>query len=199
MESNSNQSQSESRKRRTSRFFKLGAFLLVLAIVIFVLILILKGKETTTGEFPNVVKNEALTCKKANTTYSKINALSSSSQEIAVTMIFIETTSLNRISLDYTLYYDSFEASKRAEASAHAQFSAHLAEDHFSFTEFTNKFAPMKDRLKVSVYGGPEDLTSNTRASYFMLDAEKSTLETLEDFREAYETEGFKCTSTADE
>lgn len=199
MESDSSQSRSKSKRCHSDLSIRLGIFLIILAVVAVALILLLRGRETITGEFPSIVVNEALTCKKANTAYAKIGALSSKSQEIIVTMIFNETTSLNKISLDYALGYDSSQAVTRADASARAQFNERLGADKFSSTEFDNKFSMLKDKLLVSIYGDSSDLESSTRASYFMLDARKGTPETLEDFRKAYEKQGFKCASTTDE
>ncbi len=199
MEANYHQSKSKSRSHRhSSSLVQLGIFLLILAIIIIALVFLLRGKETTTGDFPSPITNEALTCEKSSTAYAKISALNSKSQNITVTMIFNGTTSLNKISLSYTLKFDSDEAAKQAEASAHAQFSEHLSIDKFSFTEFNNKFSPLNNKLSVSIYGDSTDLESSARASYFMLDTKKSTPVTLEDFRNAYKKQGFKCTSTTD-
>ncbi len=185
------------RRKRNNTLLLFGVLLLIFAIVLAITSL-LKGKETTTGAFPSPVKNEALTCNKSNIAYSKISALGSSSQDISVTMIFNETDSLNTISLDYTLKFESSEAAEKALASAQAKFTEFLSADKFSFSEFNNKFTHYKDKLIASIYGGHEDIASNTRASYFMLDAKNNTPKTLEDFRKAYEKQNFKCTSTTD-
>lgn len=199
MESSLTQPKSKSKKHRSNLPVQFGVFLIVLAVIIVVLVFLLRGRETTTGEFPNPVTNEALTCKKNSVAYTKISTLGSKSQEIAVTMIFNGTTSLNKISLDYTLKFDSAAAATDSiKATAQEQFTNYLSIDKFSFTEFNNKFSLIKDKLLVSLYGDSTDLESSARASYFMLDTKKSTPKTLEDFRKAYEKQSFKCTSTTD-
>ncbi|MBR3131716.1 hypothetical protein IKG31_04070 [Candidatus Saccharibacteria bacterium] len=196
MESSSNKS--KTKRHRSSLSVQFGVFLIVIAVIIVILVFLLRGRETVSGEFPNPVTNEALTCKKNNAAYTKISTLSSKSQEIAITMIFNGTTSLNKISLDYTLKFDTATVSDSIKASAQEQFSNYLSIDKFSFTEFNNKFSLIKDKLLVSVYGDAADLESSARASYFMLDTKKSVPKTLEDFRKAYEKQSFECTSTTD-
>ena len=197
MEHSSSKSSKKSRRGKIMAYF--ATILLVFSCLVILVLLLVNGKETTTGAYPNPTETHSLTCVRKNIKYPKITSVDSNDKTISVTAIFNSTTSLRKITLDYSMRFKQESDVEYANAVAHASFSEELAKDKFSFTEFDNKFSSYKDTLTISVFGNTDDISSKARASYFMIDAEnRDAPKTLDDYRELYEGQRFECTSTTD-
>ena len=187
------------RRINKPKLLQLTGFLLFIGGIIALVLIGTKGQTVVSGDYPGPIETQSLSCSLANYKYPKVPKTDSVSQRLEATMIFNGVSSLRKISFEYNLNYGSQEEVKRAEATAHAEFSKALSEDHLSFTEFNNKFSPFDDRLIIAVYGDESDVASAARASYFMIDIKKHGIpKSLSDFKKVYEAQGFKCTSTVD-
>lgn len=188
--------QKKSKEKKNHKILKLGGFLLILAIAIIVIIWLLHGKTTTSGQYPENVKNEALTCESSTVAYPKITKANSDSKKLKINLIFNNDAKLKNTSLVYTIYYDDEEEVKKAEAFAHAEFNLGLNANGYSSTKFNNKFARYNNSLIISLFANASEIDEYT-APYFMIERDDYKFpETIVEYEEMYEAQGFSCNST---
>ena len=183
------------------RLRNLALFISILIIASGAVIWLFRGKTTTSGEYPSPVITQSLLCRKANAQYPKITGADSENKKIEITMIFNGTTSLRKISLDYTLFYNTAAEIKKANITARNRFGVDLGNTNFPVTVFDNKFSSYEDRLVISMYGTENDISDELRASYFMVNLKEqaSIPKSLNDYKEVYESQGFNCTTDIDD
>ena len=187
-------------EKKDHRVLKLLGFLLFLLIIILIIIWLLRGKTVISGNYPENVRNESLTCTATALTPPKIDSIDSTSKELKINAIFKETSELKSISFVYTLQYSSDDEAYKAEAKSHAFFNKALAASGYSVSKFNNKFARYDDRLIISLYA-EKNTIDPISAPYFMIalnDDGEVGLESIEDFRKNYEAQGFICASTTE-
>lgn len=186
------------KKKKDHKILKLFFFLLFLLVIILIIIWLLKGTKTISGQYPENIKNEALNCESESLEYPKITSVTSDKKKLQINLIFKGENKLSSIALIYTLYLDSEDAVKRAEAFAHAEFNLGLNAVGYNTSSFDNKFARYSDRLIISVFGNSSEINEKS-ASYFMLRDVKSSNEipqTIDEFVENYQNQGFTCNSS---
>ena len=184
--------------KKNHKSLKLVIVLLVLAIIVAVIIWLLHGKTTTTGQYPANVKNKAVNCESGTLTYPKITSVTSDKRNIKINLIFNEKDELKSISLTYALFYDSEEAVKRAEAFSHAEFNLGLNEQGYNASAFENKFARLSDQLIISLFGDASTV-NEYNASYFMISDTESTSslpKTIKEYTDRYQKQGFTCNTS---
>lgn len=174
--------------------------ILVLALIVLIIIWLLRGKTTTSGRFPENVKNESLECNIANKIYDKTNNVSPANTETRVTMIFYGESEFSSINFRYTMHLASVKEAGEAEAITHVQFAENLGYSGLTYEEFNNKFTRIDNDLILSLYSS-EKFKKDTAYEYFLINKDASTgayPESLEDFRKNYESQGFTCKSSLD-
>lgn len=189
----------EPKVKKNHKVLKLISILLFLLIVVVIIIWLLRGKTTTTGQYPANVRNEALNCESDTLTYSKITSAISDKRNLKINLIFDGKEKLKSIALVYTLFYNNEEEVKRAEAFSHAEFNLGLNEQGYNADMFKNKFARLSDRLIISLFGDLSTVDEYS-AAYFMVNGVKSADDlphTIEEFAKNYQTQGFACNGSA--
>ncbi len=188
----------KSENKKKHKALKLVIILLVLAIIVAVIIWFLRGKTTTTGRFPENIKNESLECNIANLTYEKTNRISPAESDTKVTMIFYGLDQLSSINFRYTMHLASNKEAGEAEAITHVQLAENFADSGLSYEEFDNKFTRVDSDLTLSLYSS-EELKKDTMYGYFLINKLQDTNQypsTLKEYRKNYEAQGFTCKSS---
>ena len=177
---------------------KLVIFLLFLIIIILIILWLLRGRTTISGQYPENVKNESLVCSSNSLIPPKMTYLDSSEKEVKISAIFRGGTELKSLFLVYSLAFESGDAAYAAEAKSHAKFNESLYTLNYKVDKFDNKFARYENNLSITLNISKSEL-DEASAPFFMLtpdDHLKITQETLSDFKQIYEAQGFKCEST---
>ena len=189
---------SKPKEKKNHKVLKLISLLLFLLAIIIIILWLLRGKTTTTGQYPENVKNESLVCTSTELTPPKLSYLDSDDKEVKISAIFRGTDELKTLSLAYTLKYDSDDSAYAAEAKGHAKFNKSLYASGYTIDKFDNKFARYNGTLSISLHASKNEI-NEISAPYFMItvnDDKKVTLETITDYKQNYEAQGFKCEST---
>lgn len=171
-------------------------FLLVLIIII---IWLLHGKTTTTGEYPANVKNESLECTSHELTYNKLGTVSPAPKETTLTLtaVFSGSNELRTLSLKNLMTFESNSEAIVAEARTHANFNIGLRTYNYDTDKFDNKFSIMHEKLLVNLTLKNKEYDEFSK-DYFLL-ASDPLPASLDDFKEVYEAQGFTCRTTFDE
>lgn len=188
----------ETKKEEKSHRTRNLVFFLTLVIVIILAILwLLRGKTTTTGQYPENVKNEYLDCISKNTTYSKVGDVSSDEKELRATMVFLGKEELSSISIKYTLNFADKSAASYAEPIVNTRFHENIAEVIDQYSAFNNKVTLLDDAIVVTLHASKTDLKDDLAKEFFLIPKTKSPA-TLSDYREIFEVQGFTCESSLD-
>ena len=189
------------KRKKNHKVFKLVGFLLFLAILILIIIWLLRGKTTISGQFPANVRNESLTCDSADIIYPEVDSVNSDNKEFKISMVFNGADSLSSASIKYTLHHDSNGEAHSAAAIAHAQFNIGLQELGFDSGKFNNKFSEIGSDLVVTLNATSKTEINETTARYFLLlpTGDGVYPKTLPEYRDNYEMQGFSCVSTLDD
>ena len=181
------------------RIRNLVLFSLLIVVIVAVILWLLRGKTTTSGQFPENVKTESLTCVSTKLVPEKLNGATSSDREVKISAIFRGADDLKSISLVYTLNYASPDEAYGYEAKSHAEFNKALAASGYSVSKFSNKFSRYDNKLIISLSANNNEI-DQISASYFMLNiGEKGELaKTITDYMQNYEMQGFACKSTTE-
>ena len=187
-------------EKKDHKAIKLISLLLFLLIVIIIIIWLLHGKTTTSGQYPANVRNESLTCESKSIVYEKVNQVNSDNKELKINMVFNGVDSLSSASIKYTLRYDSNTEAHNAAAIAHAQFNIGLQELGYDSSKFNNKISEIGSDLVITLNATSKTEINEKTASYFLLSQTKDGTypESLSEYRQNYELQGFSCTSTID-
>jgi len=185
-------------ERKSHRVFKLVCLLLFLLIIVLIIIWLLHGRTTTSGHYPEDIKNEALTCVATDLIPPKINSIDSENKEIKINAIFNGKDTLKNISLIYTLSYTDSNEAYGAEAKSHAEFNKSLVASGFTIDKFSSKFARFDNRLIISLTASSGEITEIS-APYLMIaknDNGKIKVGSIFELQKNYEAQGFSCTNT---
>lgn len=187
----------EPKEKKNHKALKLIGILLFLLIVVIIIIWLLHGKTTTTGQYPENIRNESLSCVSKTKKYSIVDLVDSDEKELKINAIFNGEDSLKNISIIYTLIYATENDAYRSESVAHAELNETLTAAGFNTNKFSNKFARYNERLIISLTANGSELNEfSSRFFELNLNDTDDFPKTLTDFRKVYETTGFSCEST---
>lgn len=186
-------------ENKNHRVRNLIFFLIFIVVIVLIILWLLRGKTTVSGQYPENVSNESLTCVSINTQYEKTSWIDSDNKELKINAIFNGTELLKSISLIYTLHYADESEAYYAEAKSHAQLNDGFAAVGFDVRKFDNKFARYGNKLIISLTANKSEINEYS-ASYFLLPVEDGDLKlkTISDYKNAFEGQGFSCTTTAE-
>lgn len=179
------------------RVHTLVLFLLLIAVVVIVILWLLHGKTSTTGQYPANVRTESLECVSDDVNYSKIGSTKYHvvSKELKLSLLFVGEESLKAISLKDSLTFNTEVEAKNAEAVVHATFNTSLVATGYNSEEFDNKFSIIDNKLVVTVHSGSH--IDERSKGYFLIESNENP-NTLQEFRNIYETKGFTCKTSAE-
>ena len=190
---------SKSKEKNNHKILKLAGIIIFLAIVAIIIIWLLRGTTTTTGQYPENVKNKSLTCVSSQIQYEKTSWINSDEKELKINTIFNGTDSLKSLSLIYTLTYESEADAYLAEAKSHAQLNEGFATMGYDVRKFSNKFSRYGNKLIITLTTNKTELDEYS-ASYFLLPTSEEgfVLKSLSDYQNAFEAQGMTCSSTTE-
>lgn len=181
------------RRLNKKSIFALIAFILVLVFVVILIIFLLRGQTTVSGEYPEDVKDRSLVCRVEYLSYPIFTYDGSDKKDLEVSIIFGQS-SARSISLKYNLYYSDAEKIKASEAINHAAMNKSFGADSLHADALGISYARLSDRMSTSLYSqfGKVDSVS---AKYFMIDRyeDYSIPSSLEELKANYERKGFSC------
>ena len=191
---------SEPKTEKNHKALKLVIVLLALVIIVAVIIWLLHGKTTTTGRFPENVRNESLECEQDGIIYGKTNKIKPESTKLKLTFVFYGEDNFASASLKYDATFTNDYEARKAEPIAHAQFAKELAADGFSFEEFNNKFSTIDNQLVLTLFINDGKIDDHAK-SYFYIDTDENTTPPtkLSEYKTVYEKRGFVCKSSLEE
>ena len=168
----------------------------VIALIVIALILAMKGETKTTGNYPDDVEGESLTCESHSVKYPFFANNNGKSRHLKITANFYDKK-LSAISLAYTLYYDTEDQIKASEAQNHASMNISFGENGLGSDAFDINYSMMSDSLKTVLYINANDYNT-TSAKYFMIDVkeQKDLPDTIREFNKIYNSQGFSCSTT---
>lgn len=187
-------------EKKDHKAIKLISLLLFLLIVVIIIIWLLRGKTTTSGQYPANVRNESLTCTSNAITYEKVNQVNSDDKELKISMVFTGKDTLSSASLRYALKFGSYGEAHSAAAISQAQFNIALQTLGYDSSKFNNKFSIIDNELVITLSIASSKSIDDTARSYFLIDYVKDDElpKTLIEYKTNYEKQGFSCTSTVD-
>lgn len=185
------------KEEKSHRTRNLVIILLVLGIIIVVILWLLRGKTTTTGQYPANVKNEYLDCVSNSIVYSKVGSVDSDKKELKATMVFLGEKDLSSISIKYTLNFVDKSAASYTEPIVSTRFHENIAKVIDQYGAFNNKVTLLDDTIVVTLHASKTDLKDDLAKEFFLIPKTKSPA-ALSDYREIFEVQGFTCESSLD-
>ncbi len=185
------------KSKKNYRYVVLALLLIFVTTLILIIFWLTRGKTTTTGRFPDNIKNESLECNISNLSYEKIGKVPTSNTDTKITIVFYGTEKFNSINLRHTIHLASPEVAGETEAVAHVQFAENLGYSGLNYLEFDNKFTRIDNNLMLSLYN-TKPFTKDTMYEYFLIDKNNNGQypTSLEEYRKNYESQGFTCQSS---
>lgn len=183
-------------EKKDHKAIKLISLLLFLLIVVIAIVWLLRGKTTTSGQYPENIKNESLSCVSTTTVYEKVNERVADSRELKINAVFYGKNRLSSIGVRYTQEFPSGNDAYAAHAFLQAQFWGELQKLGYSHSHFNNKFSLMDNVLVLTLQTEASEVDELTR-EYFLINRDNPPT-TLEEYRQNYESQGFACTSSID-
>ena len=187
-------------KKTDHKILKLICFLILFLYIILVILWLLKGTKTVSGQYPENVRNEYIECVSNDVVYDKANEISSEDRELKISMIFYGDDEFSSASLKYTLHFSDNLQAGQAASLLHAQFAKNLAESGYSFEKFSNKFSILDNDLVLTLHASDGKIDDKAK-SYFVVDetASGKLPVTLKEYKNNYEAKGFSCKTSIEE
>lgn len=181
---------------KTRKLISVILILDVIIILIVVLILAMQGNTTTTGENPDNIEGQSLTCKSHSIKYPVFVNNDTNARDLKIVANFYDKE-LSAISLEYILFYDTESQITASEAQNHAAMNMDFGKNGFPADAFNINYSKLNNALKTVLYIDKNDFNIAS-AKYFMVEVhEKKDLPgTIDDFEKFYESQGFSCSKS---
>ena len=193
--------EAKDKKRKKDQLIKLVAILLILGAVIFMILWLLKGKTTTSGNFPGPTRNDFLVCQKQNPEYGIIELRNPLKSEAKVTFSITESGEMHSASLTYTSVYENERGAYDSRNVTNGVFGQALAKSGLSPSALSNKFTLYDNKLIITLTAERGELNAKT-AKFFMLkntDDLDFSRATTSDYQRLYEAQGFSCQTSLED
>ncbi len=168
---------------------------LIVIIVVIIIILLMKGKTTVTGEHPEGFRTESLVCEANGKNYEKVYGVSPTSRNVKVSMIFENVNSLQSMNFKYTQDFSTAEHAESARQTTAVTIGLSLEEAGYKTFDFESKVTTIDSVVHLDLVAKKQELDTKS-APFFMIktsDSNSRVPTTLTDFRQNYESQGFKC------
>lgn len=195
MEKSSEKKKSKEDNKKKAR---IAICILILGVVALIigLILLMRGSTTTTGEYPEDVKQASLICRANNFSYPIFTYDNSVKKETEVKVIF-GVKEFSSISLTQTMFYNDKDDVTASEAFSHADMNKSFGRDSLGADALGVSYARLEDRMKMSLYVNASKIDVVT-AKYFLIDrySDYTLPRTLAELKKNYENKGFSCSTS---
>lgn len=186
----------EKRRERKKILDFLEKFLVLVVILCLVVVitLMLRGKTTTSGQHPEDVKDDTLSCFATGKEYPFFRIKSGRGSETKIEAIF-HLGELKTISLQQTLFYDSVDEIIASEAHNHAAMNIKFGELGLKADAFTARYARYDDKMIMTLFSKGEEF-DEVAEKFFFADFENGGKDKTRDgFERNFENQGFVCTT----
>lgn len=163
----------------------------VVVAVIIVVILLCRGESTVTGNYPEDYSSKSLSCNAEGNSYP-IFTYDYSYKKTMETKIVFNNSGANTFYLRHTLYYSNQENVVGSEAHNIASLYKSFASDGLEAGALGSNFSKLDGKMQFTLFAPMKDMGQVTY-KYFLLDKTAGKMTTLEEYKEAYENQGFRC------
>ena len=184
----------EKRKKDTA-FWIVGILICIgLSVLATVIANAMFGTVTTTGNFPEDVKDASLVCENTSLTYPIFVYNNSEKKETKITAIFHGDDPKN-LSLIHSMFYKNQDSVIASEAHNHGAMNKKFATDELGADSFSATYSKSSEKMQMTLFANSSDLKNASTMKYFLLDGEGSSEipKTKEEYKRIYEKKGFSC------
>ena len=164
----------------------------VVAVFVVLLVLFGKGKTTVSGKYPEDYKSRSLTCEIERKLYPVFTYDYSDRKTMEVKIIF-GNEGAESFYLRQILYYHTMENIAGGEAHNIAALYKSFYADGMNDGALGSKFAKLDDSVQFTLFA-PKKEMSQVKYKYFLLDRNAEQMTSVEEYKKAYENQGFVCT-----
>lgn len=191
---------SETKKKKTGskklHFLACFLFCLGLGIIIFALVLSMKGSKHTFGEHPENLKNDSLVCESRNILYPIFTHDHSLKKETKITAIFHDEK-IKSLSLFYEMKYGEQSHIISDEVLNHDMMNKSFSSDGYNSEAFNNNFTVSGTSMTMSLFATDSDIGKSSSLKYFFLNDLEYIPKTRSEYQKVYEEKGFSCQTDA--
>ncbi|MBR3204492.1 hypothetical protein IKF81_02300 [Candidatus Saccharibacteria bacterium] len=183
------------KSKKEHKWLNLTIVCILLLAIIIIIFYLLRGKNTISGQYPENIRNESLSCEKEKSDYEKANLKEIENSDIKINIIFNDKKAVKSISLIYTAIFPTEKDAYATEAVSHAFFNKSLEASGYSASKFSNKYARYDNKLILSLTANGNEIDSFS-APFFMIktnEGDEVNMNNLESYRSMYESQGFTC------
>lgn len=168
---------------------KVAIVIVLLVVLLGVGILFLTQGSTTTGQYPEDVRSESLTCVKDNIDYPFF-AYDNATKKTAKIDIVFNQDKMKSIALTYSLYYNDSNSITASEAHNHAAMNKSFAASGLEADALDATYSKLKDRMQMTLYANQNSDIANLK--YFLIDRDITDYN-LNSYKDYYISLGFNC------
>lgn len=179
------------KKHISKAWLVIAGTLLICVAVVCLLLFLMNGKTTITGENEGTKVQEKIVCTSNDTAYPLFSYDNSDQKSIEVTATF-QDDELDSIALIYKLYYSDAEMIEKSESVNHGELNILSQDEGFGPDAFNATYGKLKDALQLSLFAKKDDL-NNKAMKYFMLSKLNMTPYTQEKITKLYNEQGLDC------
>ena len=164
----------------------------IAVVCIIVFFSLMNGTTTTTGNYPDNVSDESLSCHKDNYLYPVFKYDNALRKELEINLLFSHQQ-ISSASLVHKLYYQDVSSVEGSEAHNHAAMNSSFGKNGLGADAFNATYHRLEDNLQMNLFANSQDIKADSFSKYFLFDDAKRDLNTIEDFEDFYTKQGFSC------
>lgn len=180
-------------KKKSLDIWIIGAVIILFLVFVIVFFILSQDNVKTTGDWPERETVDAISCEKENSAYPFFEYDNSTKKVLKVNATFKNNT-LEAISLQYILYYETLQQITDSENLNHVAMSKSFDENGLEFDALGSQYSKAQDLLQFSLYAEANKINSGS-SKYFLLNLSNKDPYTRENIRQNYRNQGFSCTT----
>lgn len=173
------------------RIFKSLGVTLVIIGAVFMAMFLLEGQTTVNGNYPEPYTSKTLNCEANNISFPFFVNDASISSQTKITLIFGDKR-INSISLIRKAEYENETLAKNYSDGHRGEMNVSFAKNGLKAGALNANYIYEGTIERMSLYATSEDLSINS-AQYFLLPADYSSSNDIEEFENKYLEQGFAC------
>lgn len=151
------------------------------------------GKTTTSGNWPDPVTSESLSCEVSGLQYPFFTFDKSSKKTTKINIV-LAGSKLHSLALIHELYYNDVDDIVGSEAINHAALNLSFAGSGLPSEALGANFSRLDNEVKLSLFIKADEINEKN-SKYFLLDEiTLSANNVIDKIKQRYEDEGFICT-----
>lgn len=170
----------------------ISMFATLALVVVIVILNLLNGSVTVSGQYPGSEKTYSLTCNSSTWDYPIFNYINTNKKEVKIIAIFDNENMLHRISLLYVLTYDNSSTAKHSRDVNHAAQNLSYADRGLNADALLASYYTNDGIFQFNISANSDEINGNTDI-YFSLGDILDGNYTKETVERAYTSQGFNC------